>query len=767
MRDFLTVTTVQDPRGSNVYELRKLLVRETKGEAGVSLPLGLTFEKDKSIDQDNLSIEPVLKIMRAHGNAPDEDLLRRAFQFAKDAHAAQVRNSGNPYILHPLAVASILADLELDSTTVAAGLLHDVVEDTSRTLADIREAFGKEIATLVDGVTNVSRLELHTREEHQNENLRRLLVATARDMRVIMIKLSDRLHNMRTLKFLPLEKQISISETTLNVFAPLAHRMGIGRIKWELEDHALSYLNPEAYRMLKERVSLRLADRQAYVERVKGIVGDVLHQKEIPFEIFGRVKHFYSIWRKMQKEGVDISEIFDLQAIRIITDTPSNCYVILGVIHSLYRQVEGRFKDYISVPKTNGYQSLHTTVFGPENRMLEVQIRTWEMHRIAQQGVAAHWRYKEDREDHRGLQEDSVWLNQLSAWLEDAGSIGNIGDSLSAEIFADEIFCYTPRGDIIRLPAESTPIDFAYKIHTDLGDHIQRARVGNKMVPIDHPLSTGDRVEVVTSPSAHPRPEWLNWVKTSRAKSKIRRFLIDRHREELMNLGKTLLTRELMREQFDPNVVFRSREMNHILESHGYASLEDLFVDIGFGRYQPRQVISSLRRKDPHAEETAPGKRRETIHSSDFDGIRYRRALCCNPLPGEPVIGLVTKSRCITVHRADCNNVAKWKGNAERVIDLFWETGTNEQVRAEIDIEGMDRVRLLGDLANVIASTNTNIMACNTRSLTNKHAKFHFDLEVANSAQLEDIIRRIERLPGVLEVSRRRVPFISRRHGRG
>ncbi len=703
----------------------------------------------------NVSVDDIIQVMRKSWPQLDEDLIRRADRFAQDLHQGQVRLSGNPYIVHPRNVALLLAELEMDAPSVAAGLLHDIVEDTPVTEEQLTQLFGEEVAFLVQGVTKLGRIGLETTEETQVENLRRMLLATAKDLRVVVIKLCDRLHNMRTLRHLPLEKQISISRSTMDIYAPLAHRMGMGRIKWELEDMAFSYLDPQAYRDIKRQVAEKRVERERYMGEVIERIRERLAREGIEGQVEGRVKHFYSIFRKMLRDNRRFEDIYDLVALRVLTQTEALCYAILGVVHSLYPQAEGRFKDYISTPKANGYRSLHTTVIAPRGRLIEVQIRTQEMHQMAEEGIAAHWRYKEDRTGPR-LGPDAKWLQELSSWIRETKDPEEFMESLKSTVFDDEVFIYTPKGDVVRLPRGATAIDFAYKIHSDLGNTCIGAKVGGKFIPLSRPLESGSTIEIVTSRSGHPSPDWLAICRTPRAKAKIRKYLLDSRHDELLSIGRNILTKELNRLGQVPSHVFATERMNAVVKSLGLESTDSLFVQVGFGRISTRQVLSRLLRKEPQIRkplsEAGPSN---ILHVREIDDVLYRRAMCCNPVPGEPIVGIVTKARGISIHKASCRAIQDFT-DMERKIPMYWDTSNGERYTVEIHVEAKDRGRLLADITSRISATGTNILGCNTLTDKTHLARLDFTVEVVDIDHLNTIINRLIDIEGVKSVTRKR-----------
>ncbi len=701
-------------------------------------------------------LERLLKRLPPERDPELENLPRRAFEFALNAHAVQKRVSGEPYVSHPLTVAEIVTDLVPDRVTLAACLLHDVLEDTTTNAELLKSEFGEEVAFLVEGVTNVSRIRLGMQHEKQVENLRRLLVATAKDLRVILIKLCDRLHNMRTLGALPVAKQRRIAQSTLDIFAPLAHRLGIERIKIELEDLCLQYLHPTVYREIKSKVDERLAARQQYARRVQNMVADVLATNGVDADVEWRVKHFWSIFQKMQRDNKDFSEIYDLTGVRILVETVEQCYASLGIIHGVWPPVEGRFKDYISKPKPNDYRSLHTTVLGPEKRLLEIQIRTYQMHRVCEEGVAAHWRYKERGRSSKKLGDDAAWMKQMSGMLQESRDQDEWSSSLKTDLFTDEAYCYTPKGDIIRLAAGSCPIDFAYHIHTELGDRCQGARVNGRYVPLSYQLKTGDVVQIETSKSAHPSPDWLNLVKSPRARHKIRNYILQNNRDALIEQGRVMLSRELHRLQVNPLVFYGSDFCREMMDSMEVKTLDDLFALIGFGRIATKQVVMrilKLRAKEKKAEKRPVG---ETIKVTDIDDLLYRLARCCQPVPGESIVGLVTRGRGISIHREDCVNIRKFQGDRARLIPIRWEENGQTGSQVEITIVAHDRQQLLADITNVISSNGIDIRGCNTISTDDNKATLTFSIRIRDINQIRRLANQLIDIRGVMSVSRKR-----------
>lgn len=696
-------------------------------------------------------------------DSPEAEQIAEAIDFARHAHEGQSRASGAPYVEHPLAVASILADLRMDVPTIIAALLHDVVEDTSYTLKDIEDRFGSEVAQLVDGVTKLDRLEVRTREEEQAENLRKMLLAMAKDIRVILIKLADRLHNMRTLKHLTADRVQRIARETMEIYAPLAHRLGIFRIKWELEDLAFQHLQPQEFQMMKELVAKKRLEREAAVEAVTAELTRRLESMGMVAELSGRAKHLYSIYQKMYKQGKDFSQIYDLVAVRVMVETVKDCYAVLGLVHSLWKPVPGRFKDYIAMPKSNLYQSLHTTVMGPEGEPLEVQIRTFEMHHTAEYGIAAHWRYKDGGKEDREFEQKLSWLRQLLEWQRDMRDAREFMDTLKVDLFSEEVFVFTPKGDVLDLPAGSTPIDFAYRIHTDVGNHCVGAKVNGRIVPLTTSLENGDIVEVlVNRKSPGPSVDWLNIVQTSQAKNRIRQWIRRERRQEHLSRGQELLERELRR----AGLALQHDRLQELVKKVGYGTVDELAIGISDGMINPVQAVSRLkdelgRSLEPVVAPVAPVKREvtvpvrgEQILVRGQNRLLTRLARCCQPVPGDPIIGYLTRGRGVSVHRLDCPNHKELSRDPERLIEVSWDTTEAELAPhpVELAVFAWDRAGLLADVANVVA--DANIISAKARGFKDRTAVVNVRLEVKNLTQLTRIIQRLEALPYVERVER-------------
>ncbi|GAB6876085.1 RelA/SpoT family protein [Thermaerobacter litoralis] len=698
--------------------------------------------------------------------------LRRAFEFGKAAHQGQKRASGQDFIEHPLAVALILADLELDAATLVAALLHDTVEDTPVTLEQVEREFGPEVALLVDGVTKLNQIEWRTRLEEQAENLRKMFLAMARDIRVVLIKLADRLHNMRTLGVVPREKQIAKSRETLEIFAPLAHRLGMSQIQWELEDLALRYLEPERYRELSERIPRKRAEREQLAQVIIATLKTRLAEAGIRADIQGRAKHFYSIYRKMYEQGKDLSQIYDLIAVRVIVDTVKDCYGALGVVHTIWRPLPGRFKDYIATPKSNMYQSLHTTVIGPQGEPFEIQIRTWDMHRTAEYGIAAHWRYKERGRTDKDFDAKLAWLRQVLEWQNDLGDAREFMESLKIDVFSDEVFVFTPKGDVIDLPAGSTPVDFAFRIHTEIGHRCVGAKVNGRIVPLDYRLKNGDIVEILTNKqSSGPSADWLQFVRTSTARSRIRQWLKKQRRDENLERGRAMLEHELKAHGLPVREVWRKDWLDEVAARYNLSDAEELLVSIGYGGVAAGQVAGRLRdlyrrqvaREGSEAAPALPEEGRRArvapargagVRVDGLDQILVRFSRCCNPVPGDPIVGYVTRGRGVSIHRADCNMLKASPDVGQRLIDVSWDQVAGQAFPVAVEIDCYDRVGLLSDITAVVADTRRNILAARTRTHRDGTATIDLVVEVQNLEQFDQLRRQLERVRDVIRVQR-------------
>jgi GTP pyrophosphokinase len=694
----------------------------------------------------------------------DLDLLARAYEFSATCHKGQQRASGEPYLSHPLEVANLLVNFKMDATTVTAGLLHDVLEDTKATKADLEREFGGEIAELVDGVTKIGKLAFSSREERQAENFRKMLVAMARDLRVLMIKLADRLHNMRTLDYLPAEKARKIAQETLDIYAPLGHRLGMAKVKAELEDLALRTLEPQAYVDLQKRVAKRRLEREADINQVIAILERKLSEVGIESQIRGRPKHFYSIWKKMHDQGREFDEIYDLTAVRVITHSVRDCYGALGVIHSLWKPVPGRFKDFIAMPKVNMYQSLHTTVIGPKGDPVEIQIRTWEMHRIAEEGIAAHWLYKERKSGKDKLDESLLWLRQLIETQQDMKDPREFMDTVRVDLFPDEVYVFTPKGDVKALPEGATPIDFAYGVHTKVGEHCVGAKVNGKLVPLRYTLRQGDIVEIVTSPTQHPSRDWLKIVKSTRARSKINQWLKVEERARSIELGRELFEREARKYHLNAAPLLAGEEIKKVAADLGYPGPDDLLAAIGYGKSSVHQLLNRLAPsallevpEKPRPSAVARAKAEQGVRIRGVDDLLVRFAKCCNPLPGDHIVGFITRGRGLTVHARDCLTVAKSVLDRERIINVEWDVAEPEPAKRPVRIAvyiGKDRPGLLSEITGAISSRNGNITKAEVTVTDDRRGINHFVVEVADLNQLQDIIGAIREVRDVINVER-------------
>ncbi|MBO8125833.1 MAG: bifunctional (p)ppGpp synthetase/guanosine-3',5'-bis(diphosphate) 3'-pyrophosphohydrolase [Firmicutes bacterium] len=698
----------------------------------------------------------------------DTNLIRRAYEFADKAHEGQKRESGEPYVDHPLEVAMLLAEQEMDQETLIAGLLHDVVEDTDTPLETVEAQFGPNVAMLVNGVTKLGQIPTLSKEERQAENLRKMLLAMAKDLRVIIIKLADRLHNMRTLKALPPERQRKVSKETLEIYSPIAHRLGMWRIKWELEDLALRYLEPKEYYKLVEMVNEKLQERQGFINEAIAKISARLDELGIKYHIEGRPKHFYSIYNKMKKQGKQFDEIFDLIGIRVLVETVKDCYAVLGIVHVLWKPIPGRFKDYIAMPKSNMYQSLHTTVVGENGRSFEVQIRTWEMHRTAEYGVAAHWKYKEGKTGTDVEFEKKVaWLRQLLEWQRETKDIDDFMETLRIDLFEDEVFVFTPKGDVKTLPAGSTPVDFAYSVHTDIGHHTVGAKVNGKIVPLDYKLKNGEFVEILTSKNGRPSRDWLSIVKTSKARSKIRSWLREQNRERMMLKGREILERHAQKYGFDLGEFLKEADLEEVAQKNGYANFDDLLANVGYGKVTANQVLSRLVGEEEWRKKQLELKRqyrqkklarkstnRAGIGVKGIDNPLVRTARCCNPVPGDPIIGYITRGRGVSVHRADCPNISELSKDPERQIEVFWKEKREGTYAVELEVEAVDRRQLLSDVIDAVSKAGTGIDAVNARTTKNHLAIINIKVIIADVEHMQKVIEAISKVDGVIHVCR-------------
>ncbi|RDX02852.1 RelA/SpoT family protein [Listeria kieliensis] len=730
----------------------------------------------------NLTAEQVIEMASHYMNKEHLAIVEKAYKFARDAHSEQFRKSGEPYIIHPIQVAGILVELHMDPQTVASGFLHDVVEDTEVTLEDLQEAFGEEVAMLVDGVTKLGKIKYKSHEEQQAENHRKMFIAMAQDIRVILIKLADRLHNMRTLKHLPVEKQRRISTETLEIFAPLAHRLGISRVKWELEDTALRYLNPQQYYRIVHLMKQKRGEREQYLQDVIDGVQENLKELHIEADISGRPKHIYSIYQKMSEQHKQFNEIYDLLAVRILVSSIKDCYAVLGVIHTRWKPMPGRFKDYIAMPKSNMYQSLHTTVIGPQGEPLEVQIRTQEMHQIAEYGVAAHWAYKEGKVVNSKTSFDNkmTWFREILEYQNESDNAEEFMESLKLDLFSDVVYVFTPKGDVFELPNGSVPLDFAYRIHTEIGNKTIGAKVNGKIVTLDYKLKTGDIIDILTSKHSYgPSRDWLKLVQTSQARNKIRQFFKRQDKEENIEKGRDMVEKELRQMDYEPKKIMTQENMKRVIDKLNFAQEDDLFAAVGYNGITALQVANRLtekERKEREQEEQteklltqAEQKNNSAEQNNEKLKIKHnagvvvqgvgnlliRLSRCCNPVPGDQIVGYITKGRGISIHRKDCPNVQLTE--TDRLIDVEWEDADEKSktdYNVDIEVFGYNRNGLLNDILQVVNSLTSNINGVNAKVDQNKMATLVLTLQIHNIAHLQRVVDKIKQIPDVYTVRR-------------
>src|SRR6478752_1956261 len=713
----------------------------------------------------DVEVAPLIAAYRDRHRKADTAMIEQAFEVARVAHADQVRRSGEPYIAHPLGVAMILADLGLDDVTIAAALLHDAVEDTALTQDDLESEFGAEVAAIVDGVTKLDRLQFDSKEAQQAATLRKMLVAMAKDIRVLLIKLADRLHNMRTIASLPEAKQRRIAQETIDIYAPLAHRLGVQDVKWQLEDLAFAVLHPKRYVEIEAMVLNAAGEREAYLEEVLEQVRTRLDQLQIRADVRGRPKHYWSIYEKMVVRGKEFDEINDLLGVRVIVDSVKDCYGALGSIHALWRPVQGRFKDYVAMPKFNLYQSLHTTVVGPAGGAVEFQIRTDEMHRRAEYGVAAHFAYKEQHNP----TEDLVWLQRIVDWQQDTTDPGEFMQSLKIDLEQDEVFVFTPKGRVITLPTGATPVDFAYAIHTEVGHRCIGARVNGRLVPLDSAMTSGETCEIFTSKveGAGPSRDWLQFVHTPRARSKIRQWFSRERRVDAIDAGRDELIKALRREGMPVQKLASSSSLHDVAVAMHYADVDALYAAIGESHVSAKAVVQRLQKELRSGDEQLPitmarpperarrSERRATgVHVEGLDDVMVRLSRCCTPVPGDEIMGFVTRGRGVSVHRTDCANAAALSAQTHRFIEVEWDHDQPATFVVSVEVEALDRSRLLRDVAGVLAENHVNILSSASQTSADRVAKFRFDFEVADAGHLDSVLKAMKRVDSVYDVYR-------------
>ena len=730
-------------------------------------------------EEKEITIDDVVKLQKSHYPECDEKLIMKAYNFAKANHGDQCRKSGEPYMIHPVNVAYILANLELDDETICAALLHDVVEDTEATNEDLVREFGKSIAEMVAGVTKLGKLNYTSQEEQQVENYRKMFLAMGKDIRVILIKLADRLHNMRTLKYLSRERQLANAKETMDLYAPLANRLGIYSLKWELEDLAFKYLEPEAYHEIVTGLDRKREDRLKFLQKIDEDLTNEIKNQNIKAEVTGRAKHLYSIYRKMQRDNKSLDQIYDLFALRILVDTVKDCYAVLGIVHEMYTPMPGRFKDYIAVPKKNMYQSIHTTLLGPKGTPFEVQIRTWEMHRTAEFGIAAHWAYKE--ESNKGTKKSVIvkddklaWLRETLEWQKNTQNPDEFLNTLKTELFEDEVYIFTPKGMIKILPNGATPIDFAYSIHEQIGHKMVGCKINSKMMPIITPLKSGDIVEIITSDQSNgPSRDWLKFVKSSGAKTRINQWFKKTEKADNIERGKELLDKEIKKLGVEKNEIAKQEWLEIAMSRYQYQTIDDMYAAIGYGGISVNKIIARLLEeyKKEHEDEILeekieqlsndkPSKSRPSktgVVVKGIDNCLVKLSKCCNPLPGDEIVGYITKGRGVSVHRSDCDNVKElFENEKDRMIDVYWFDDLNGAYKVEIEILATDRTGLLRDIIKQVENYDIKLLGVNTKTTKEQIAIMDLSLEIENKDKLNKVIAAFRKVENVYEVERKR-----------
>jgi GTP pyrophosphokinase len=724
-----------------------------------------------------IRLHDILDKVSQYNPEADLDLVKKAYVFSAKVHQGQTRRSGEPYLVHPVEVAGILADMHLDIPSIVAGILHDTVEDTVATLEEIEQLFGAEVRKLVDGVTKLGKIKFSSNVEKQAENFRKMVLAMAQDIRVILIKLADRLHNMRTLQFMVEEKQVEIAKETRDIYAPIANRLGIQQMKVELEDLSLKYLNPEIYKGISEQIEARKTELQTYIDEVRNLVSEKLREHNLHGEISGRLKHYYSIHRKMEKQNITLDEVHDIIAFRIIVDDLSQCYAVLGLIHSLWRPIPGRFKDYIAMPKANNYQSLHTTVVGPKGERVEFQIRTHEMEAIAERGIAAHWKYKDGSKMGAKDETKFKWIRQLLEWQKDLNEPAEFLDTVKLDLFTDDIYVFTPNGELRELPQGSTPVDFAYDIHTDVGHNCIGARVNGRIVPLKYQMHSGDAVEIMIQKNGRPNKDWLQFVKTSRAKAKIRQYIRTEERETARTIGRQLLEKECARYETSMPKLLKSDEAARYMQEINVKDMDAVFISIGYGKTLPFELISRVLPKEKLKEIEAReakaaavpagtsviGKLVSKIKGKGVRGLVKVNGIsdvlisfgkCCNAVPGDAIVGFVTRGKGISVHTIDCPKILA--SDTARTVPLEWDTSAGLTRFVRIRVVCVDRPGLLSSMSEAITDQGVNIREASARTMDDKKAVNIFEIEVRDTAQLRHVMNSLEKVKGVIQVERMR-----------
>lgn len=714
-------------------------------------------------------LEDMIKKIKVYNPHTDEEIISKAYNLTKQAHEGQKRNSGEDYFVHPVAVANILIDLHMDDETICAGLMHDVLEDTKVSYEEMEEMFGSEITQLVDGVTKLKKIKYKSKEENQIENIRKMVLAMANDIRVIIIKLSDRLHNMRTLEYMTRNKQVEKANETLEIYVPLAHRLGINTVKWELEDLCLRYLDPISYYEIVDGINQKRSEREAVINKIIGKLEAEVTDLKINYSITGRPKGIYSIYKKMKKQNSSIDEIFDLIAIRVLVDNIKDCYAVLGVVHTVWKPIPGRFKDYIAMPKPNLYQSLHTTVIGEKGQIFEVQIRTYDMHKTAEYGIAAHWKYKEGKNKSTNFDQRLTWIRQLMEWEKNTKDSYEFMDIFKGDLFSDEVYVFSPKGDVIDLPQGATPIDFAYRVHTDIGNKCVGARVNGKLKPLTYKLQTGEIIEILTSKnSTGPSKDWLNVVVSSQAKSKIKQYFKKEQKDSNILQGRELLEKEVRKKGYDSSKILVDDWLEEISEKNNLLSIDDLYAAIGYGTINIQGVLPKLEKRyeekyredlsfdDLSDEEVQTKKKSENtdnISIDDLSNLESKFAKCCNPVPGDKIVGYITMGRGITIHRIDCPNVANIE-NKERLIAVKWDLAEKSKYQVKINVLSTDSPGYLADLTQTISKEGINVIGMNARPTKDLTFNIGLIVEITEKEDLNKLFAAIRKIKGTIDVYR-------------
>ncbi len=712
-------------------------------------------------------IEDLIKIIEKYMTEEEVAFVMKAYEYAKMMHKDQKRKSGEPYIIHPVNVAIILADLDMDVETIIAALLHDVVEDTPATYDDVKNMFSEDIANIVDGVTKLNKLNYKSSEDFQAENLRKMILAMNNDIRVIIVKLADRLHNLRTLEYMNEEKQKQKAKETIEIYAPLAGRLGIFKIKWELEDLSLRYLDPEGYYDLVEKINKKRSEREKEINEIIKAISTELDKQELHYDISGRPKNFYSIYKKMNGKNKSFESIYDLIAVRILVDTVKDCYAVLGIVHSMWKPLPGRFKDYIAMPKPNMYQSLHTTVISDTGEIFEIQIRTYEMHEVAEYGIAAHWKYKGGKAQGKDVDNKLDWLRQLLEWQKDLKDPKEFIDTLKIDFFDDEVFVFTPNGDVVDLPEGSTPVDFAYRVHTGVGNTCVGAKVDSRIVPLNYKLKNGNIVEIITQKSASgPSRDWLKFVKSPRAKQKIKQWFKSKEKDISIEKGKELFEREAKKLGRDTNILDTEKIYNKLAKELSINSISDLFSSIGYGNFKEKLVINKIlniknaienigltKNEDDYLKSSSSKKDATGVKIDGLEGMKIKFAKCCNPVPGDEIIGFVTRGYGVSIHRKDCTNIANFL-DSDRCLEAEWDAASSEKFLANVTIRAVDRTGILSEITAMAKESNVGIQSLSAKSNTISDIFIYLTFEVVGKDELDKMIQKLKTINGVLDVYR-------------